>query len=56
MRMTGEKNGNSKLKTDEVRKIRNLYSVSTQQELADMFGVCQKTISNIVNNKIWKEV
>jgi len=53
MRMMGEKNGNAKLKVSEVEEIRDSYPTLSQTELARIFNVCQKTISNIVNHKTW---
>lgn len=55
----GEDRPASKLKEDDVREIRYLYSISgiyTQRKLAEMFNVSQSTIKNIVNRKTWKYV
>lgn len=43
----------NKLNSEEIEKIRKLYSTSNykQNELGNMFGVCQQTISFIVNKK-----
>lgn len=51
----GEKNGRAKITMADARKIRNLYPVYTQMEIADMYGISQKQVSNIVNNNNWKE-
>src|SRR3990167_8959811 len=52
----GEKHGSSKLKEKQVIEIRNLgkTGIYIQKELADLFGVHQTTINNILNNKYWK--
>jgi hypothetical protein len=62
----GEDQGNSKLVQKEVNEIRTLWSAElalrakgknsqlSQRKLAKRFRVSQKTISDIVNNKVWK--
>lgn len=54
----GEDNGFSKLTKQEVEEIRQLYvygsSQFSQRALAKKYKVHQKTIFNIVNNKMWK--
>ncbi|MFT8928535.1 MAG: NUMOD4 domain-containing protein [Sporolactobacillus sp.] len=53
---TGEKNSQAKLKNNEIRKIKMLYSsgIYTQKKIGDMFGVSNSEVSQIVNNKRWK--
>ena len=52
----GEKHPNCKLTEEQVTKIKILLLEGnlTQQEIADMFGVSQMTISKIKNKKVWK--
>lgn len=50
----GENNGHSKLKDNDIRKIREMSG--TQKEIAELFGVTRSLISLIKNRKIWKYV
>jgi DNA-binding XRE family transcriptional regulator len=54
----GELQGGSKLTVGQVTKIRSLYAAKTytQYELAEMFGVNQATISEIIHGKNWKHI
>lgn len=54
----GEENGASVLTESDVLKIRDLYSRKehTQYQLADIFGVTQGNISDIVNRKRWAHI
>jgi len=56
--LRGEAHGQAKLTRDDVIEIRRLYATGehTQAELAEMFGVSQRHISNIVRRKHWKHV
>ena len=56
--LKGESNNSSKLTTEEVLDIRDLYSTGnyTQVSLSDMFNVAPSTISNIVKRKRWNHV
>lgn len=49
----GEQQGNSKLTTPEVLRIRVLLENHSQTTVARMFGVDQSHISNIANRKQW---
>jgi hypothetical protein len=50
------RNGHSKLDWDKVRKIRALRIKGyTQQGIADMFGITQVQVGNIVRNESWAE-
>ncbi len=49
----GERNGANKLTEDNVRAIRDLRGVQTQQKLAETFGVDQATISEIQIGRKW---
>jgi len=51
----GSKVGGAKLTSDDVRKIRALYSTGkyTQRLLAGQFGVASNTVCYIVNRKLW---
>ena len=52
----GEKNLNSKLKENQIIKIRKLYKTGkyTQKKIGNMFGVSHSNISYIVNGHGWK--
>ena len=54
----GERNGNSRLTMSEVQQIRQQYGGGgwTQRRLALAHGVCQRTITMIVNNITWRHV
>ena len=46
----------TKLTMESANEIRDLYRTTnyTQQQLADVYGVNISTISQVINNKIWK--
>ena len=53
----GEKNGQHKLKRDDVNRIRNIknnHPKITHQRLADIFNVSCSNITMILNNKAWR--
>lgn len=52
-----EDNSNSKLDWDKVREIKHLWKTTntTQQQLADTFGVSQVLVSKLIRNVLWKE-
>lgn len=54
----GEQNGNSKLKNDDIVKIREMYAekIKNQYELAAMFNVSQAAIGAIVRRETWRHV
>ena len=53
----GENNGRSKLKSNDILKIRKLcIQGSSQKDIAKQFHVHTTTISNIKNNKTWKHI
>jgi predicted XRE-type DNA-binding protein len=54
----GEKCGNSKLKEEQVKEIRDLLKCGklTQKEIAKIYKVKNNTISYIKTGKTWKEV
>jgi len=54
----GERNARAKLTSDQVLRVRELYSSGkyTQEELADMFKVCVSNVYQIVTGKIWKHL
>jgi hypothetical protein len=58
IKITGDDNGNSKLKKDFVMEIIKKHRTEnyTQQQLADEYGVCRGHIGRIVNNKSWKHI
>jgi len=53
----GEANGNVKLNWEKVRAIRKEYSEggTLQRELAEKYNISRCHISDIINNKVWKE-
>lgn len=54
----GEEHPNSKLTADEVREIKQLFDDTDlyQEEIGDMYGVSQKTISKINTGKKWGHI
>lgn len=53
----GSKNSQSKLSESDVKKLKLLYKLGhKQKELSYLFNLKQNTISQIVNNKLWKHV
>jgi hypothetical protein len=54
----GSRQGTAKLTESDIPVIRKLYDDDEfyQYELAEMFGVCQRTINLIVNRKGWCHV
>ncbi len=54
----GAKHRQSKLTSDDVRKIRSLYASGnvTYQELADRFGITPSTIGSVIEGKTWNHV
>ncbi len=54
----GEKNGSSKLKEKQVRKILNLYNSGKIKcvTMARKYGVGQSTISDIIRRKTWRHI
>jgi hypothetical protein len=55
-RLYGEQNGKAKLTRAAIVKIRRLYKAGGvfQRELAEQFGVCEATISYVINGGRWK--
>jgi len=56
--LKGENSPNHKLTEEQVIQIKFFLKEGklTQQEIADMFGVSNQTISKIKNNKTWKNI
>lgn len=53
----GEENGASRLRVDDVRRIRErILAGSTQRAVAKEFGVGVATVCNIANRKAWAHV
>lgn len=53
----GSKHGKSKLVESDIRNMRELYaSGATQVSMAEMFGISQSNVSDIVRGKIWRHV
>lgn len=54
----GERNVNSKLNSDQVSEIRDMYSSgkNTQCQLAQKYGVSQPTIGCIIRRQTWRHV
>ena len=55
-RMYGSKNHQSKIREEDVIKIRELCKTMTRQALSDMFGIHRTKIGYIVNRKSWSHV
>ena len=53
---TGSKNGRSKLTHEQVRQIKESKRLNTSKEVAQLFGVADRTIRDIWQGNIWKEV
>ncbi len=53
----GEKNGNSKLTEKDIDEIRNIYVTDkmSMDKIAENYNVSKTNISDIINNKIWKD-
>lgn len=52
----GEKHGNARLSTDDIRYIRGFYANGLSQTLlAEAFGIDPSHVSNICANKVWRE-
>lgn len=56
--MPGEKNPNSKLTLEQVRFIHHRYAQGgiSHEKLAEVIGVNESTIYNILNRRTWKDV
>lgn len=53
----GEGNCNAKLDEKSVRSIREAYEAGLyQREIAEMYGVAQSTVGNVVRRKTWRHV
>lgn len=53
----GEKHSAAKLNSSQVVQIRELLATgATQRKIAELFGVCNSTISQIHSGKVWKSV
>ena len=54
----GERNGNAKLTTTQVKEIRKRYTNKSvfQQQLAREYGVSDALINHIISNKLWKHI
>jgi len=50
----GERNGNSKLTSEDIKEIRN--SNLSSYKLADIYGISQSQINRIKLNKRWKHI
>ncbi len=55
---SGEKNGNAKLTEQDVRMIIYMWKTNefTQIEISNLYNICQQTVSDIVNKKVWKHI
>lgn len=57
-RVRGEKSSQSKLTEAQVREIRQRYAAGgiTQHQLAEMYGIAQSRVREIICRKAWKHV
>lgn len=59
-RISGERNGNHKLTVENVKYIREHFQPKNKEfgtnAMCQKFNVSKKTITNVVNRKIWKNV
>ena len=53
---SGEKNGRCKLTEKQVLEIRNIGKKLSYNQLARKYNVNAKTISDIINRKLWKNI
>lgn len=53
---SGSNHGRSKLTEDIVKQIREIAPTMTRRKAAEVFGVDNSTICDIVNHKIWRHV
>ena len=56
MNVNGEKNGQSKLKDNDINEIKLLSTKFKSSKLAIMYGVSKQSIENIINGKSWKHL
>jgi len=58
IRSQGEKNSNVKLTEAQVRQIITKYRTGQffQWEIAEQYGVCRRTVSDIVRGKTWRHL
>lgn len=56
--LVGERNNKSKLKEEDVIKIREMLKSNkyTQKEIADIFGITNQMVSNINTRKSWNHI
>ncbi len=54
----GEKQAHSKLKTNNINKIRSMYRTGayTMKEIGDIYKVSYQSISDVVNFRTWKHI
>jgi len=55
-RARGERSNLSTLTSIQVAQIRSLSGFSTQQAIADFFGISQSNVSRILNSKTWASI
>jgi DNA-binding transcriptional regulator YiaG len=56
--LKGEEMHNAKLTGEDVKELRQRYKNEdiSQRDLADEYGVCQRTVSQVVNHEKWTHV
>mgnify|MGYP006361491749 CR=1 FL=1 len=54
-KLRGEGNGSSKLTWNKVNSIRDMAKKYSITQLSISFGVCRKSILNIINNTTWRK-
>lgn len=55
-RIRGESNWNSKIKEDDVRKIRSLNGSMLRREIGELFGLSQPSVNDIIWGRTWAHV
>lgn len=50
----GERNGCAKLTSEKAAEIRRLRGTTTQEKIAQQFGVSRRAVGMILNNQTWK--
>lgn len=52
----GERNHNSKLKSEDIPVIRSMAGIMSYQEIGDVYGVSVSAIKRIINRESWRHI